>query len=126
MLTKGLSKREKVLFGITVTLIAAVGLYMFVAEPVYSRWKTLNDEIESKADYITNNKRLLERYRMLEEQYIKFPGFTSVAESEEKEVAKALSTIEVISNLSSCRIQNVKPRASRKIAGYRPIYFKAN
>jgi len=118
-----LSKREKTLFLAVITVIALAFFFKFIAEPLFAQWKTLNDQIKSKAAYIAKNKRLLSRYKSLEEEYVKFPSLSEGVESEEKEVAKALAAIEGISKLSSCYIQNVKPRASKKIAGYREISF---
>lgn len=124
MITRSLSNREKTLFLIIIIMIGAALLYGFVAEPIFMRWKNLDDRIKSKLAYMAKSRRLLNRYKTLEEEYINLPSPGDAMESEEREIAKTLAAIENISNSSSCRIQNVKPRASRKIGSYRAIAFE--
>jgi len=124
MAGKNLSRRERFMFVFTTTVAVSAGLFKFVIEPLHGQWKALNAEIKAKSVYIVKNRRLLNKYKSLEEEYIKFPSLSAAVESEEKEVLKALGSIEALYKSCSCNIQNVKPRTSKKIGSYKEISFE--
>ena len=63
-------------------------------------------------------------YRSLEADYVKYRDFIEVGKNEEEEFASALGELEDLSQKSSCRIVNVKPRASKRLGNYREISFE--
>jgi hypothetical protein len=124
MFARNLTAREKKLALIVVIAIASSLLYGFVAEPIFIRWKKREDQIKSKLAYMMKSERLLRKFKALEKEYTNLPSLTGAMESEEREIAKTLEALESISGASDCRIQNVKPRPSKKIGSYREISFE--
>ena len=117
------SKRERTLFLATAIIAIIAILYNFVAEPFVKDWKTLNARIRAKRTLLSKNTRLLTRYQILEEEYVKYPALTEVIESEEEKLAMALGEIEKISKKSSSRILNIKPHIPKKVGNYMEISF---
>jgi Tfp pilus assembly protein PilO len=124
MFKYNLSKRERSVLVITIGIAVLAVAYAFVIEPILGKSNMLNEQIRSKKSYILKNRVLLSKFKSLEEEYKRYPSLTVSAESEEKEVAKALSSIENISHSSSCPIADVKPRASKNIGSYKEILFE--
>ena len=124
MFIQNLSKREKTILSICVILGVTAIAYSLIIEPFIMRWRTLNDQIESKIALLIKNTRLLKMHKALEAEYAKYHGFMEISEDEEKELAKALGEIENVSAKSSCNIANIKPRASRKLGNYKEIFFE--
>ena len=119
-----LAKREKVLLSICIILATIAIAYSLAIEPVIVHWKTLNNQIESKAILLIRNTKLLNMYKTLKEEYVQYRDFIKVSENEERELAKALGEMENISKKSSCYIANVKPRTSKKLGSYKEISFE--
>ncbi len=117
-----ISNREKILLSITISFVITALFYNLIVEPLISRWRAFNGQIESKKALLNKNKRLLAAYKILEEEYIKYPVVLG-GKNEEEEIARALGEIENVSKKSSCYIVNLKPRASKKIGNYKEISF---
>ena len=97
MFIQNLSKREKIILSICVILAAIAITYNLIIEPFIMRWRTLNDQIESKIALLIKNTRLLKMRKPLETEYVKYHGVMEISEDEEKELAKALGEIENVS-----------------------------
>ena len=124
MFSHNLSKRERLVLTITISIAALAAAYVVVIEPMAGEWNKSSDEIKTKKARIVKNRILLARFKYLKKEYEKYPDLIAAVESEEKEVAKALSSMEDASRASSCPIADVKPRTSKKIGAYKEILFE--
>lgn len=124
MFIKNLSKREKLLLIVTLSIGCVVGIYVMIIEPIGIRWKMLDEQTESKVAQIIKDKTLLSAYKEMEKEYAKYQDLIQGSKNEEEELAKALGEIEAISKTSSCRILNVKSLSSKSVADYKEISFE--
>ena len=124
MFINNLSGREKnLLFGAITIALLALG-YTMILEPFILHWKTLNDRIDAKLTTLIKDTRLLNMYKTLEAEYVKYRDFLEVGKNEEEEFASALSEIESVSGKSACHIVNVKPRSSKILGNYKEISYE--
>ncbi|MFC1624073.1 hypothetical protein ACFL28_01960 [Candidatus Omnitrophota bacterium] len=123
MRIKNLAKREKGILLLTIALGAGALFYNLIIEPVIVRWRTLDEEIHSRSALLAKDARLLKAYSSLEEKYAKYNDVLESNQDEEEPLTNALGEIESISKKSSCRIVNIKSRASKELDGYREMSF---
>lgn len=112
-------KRERLLFTATVSLIAAVVLYVMVLEPVYSRWTNLSDELDTADSKLLKNLRLLTQKDSLKSEYDKYKDFIHQTASAEEQVAAAMGQIESFAMASGVKIISMKPTATKKFKAYK-------
>jgi Tfp pilus assembly protein PilO len=108
---------------VTIILGGLAVLYNIVLEPLVANWKMLNIKVTAKASELKKNLRLVKMYEFIEAEYAKYSEFIEAGKNEEEELASVLAEIESVSKKTSCRIRNVKPRATRKLGNYREISF---
>lgn len=123
MIGQNLAKREKLLVAACIALGASAIGYNMIVGPITAGWKTLSTEIEAKINLLGKNTKLLEMYDRLREEYLNYRDYIELGQSEQEELRAALEEIESISEKTSCRIVNVKPRAARQIGNYKEITF---
>lgn len=118
---KNLSKREKYIAAATVTVAAAAILYIFILEPITSRWSDLDKGIATKQSEFEKDSKILLKKKSLESEYAGISKFLKGAQSEDEAVASAISYIENTSKSDSCLIASVKPVGSKKVGSYKEI-----
>jgi len=121
MFIKNLSKRERNIAATTVLLIGAAFVYNFIIEPVAGQWASLNSQIESKADALKRDIRMLSNRKAIEEEYAKFSKYVKPGKSEEEATAETLSYLENLSRSDSCLIVNMKPISTKDFGAYKEL-----
>jgi hypothetical protein len=121
MLIKNLTKREKYIAAATVIVAAAAILYVFILEPISSRWSDLDKGIVSKQAELEKDTRILSKKKSLEADYAGISKFLKGAKSEDEAVADAMAYIENTSRSDSCLIVSIKPVGVKKTGSYKEI-----
>jgi len=98
-----ISKREKSIIAITVTVIVSALLYNFAIEPFFKKWRNINNQILIKRTAIKKDLRLLENKNTIIAEY------NACAESI-KNISKILSYIEKKADSLGIKTENIKPR----------------
>lgn len=116
-----LSKREKSLAIITVSVVVAALFYAFLIIPLHQSWKDLNSQIRSKIDALDAGFRILANQKQLNEEHIKISKYAKFTKSDEEAIADAMAYIETVSRNDSCLITNIKPLGINKTDNVREI-----
>lgn len=116
------SKNIKAVFAV-VLFAAGVAVCAWLAAPVFVRWGSLDHEIERKRLLFEQEQEWLSQYQAAGGDSVKQALSAARAQSGEEELAKALSAIESVSQQSSFRLLNLKPRTSKKIGDHRELSF---
>lgn len=109
MFPNNLSGRERYLLLITAVVVSTAFLYAFIIGPAASRWKNLNNQIQSKLDTIENDSKILANQKMIEDEYARISKSAKSAKNSEQAVADTLAFIENVSRNDACLITNIKP-----------------
>jgi Tfp pilus assembly protein PilO len=104
-----LSKRERNIVYIGVFLIALFILDRVIIYPVYSKIRSLNDELKEKELSITRDLRIASQKEKIIHETVKYASFLSSPKSEEEATTSLLKAIEGLANESSLYIIDMKP-----------------
>lgn len=105
-----LSKREKTILYITVSIIVINLGYSFILRPLLERYKQLNQEVLSKRIMLDKTIRLLGQKDIIEKEFQKLSPLVRLSGSVEEQMAKVLSQIESIATKESITISNMRPQ----------------
>ena len=114
------SKRERLLFGSTFSIIAAVCLYIFIAEPLYKKWSEINLEFESADSKLFKNLKLLAEKDKLEKEYTGYQEYTQKGGGEE-EIPSVLKEIESAALNCGVQITSMKPKDVKDFKRYKKL-----
>ncbi|MDO8535929.1 MAG: hypothetical protein Q7S30_02845 [Candidatus Omnitrophota bacterium] len=109
MLINNFNKREKYLALATVSIVSIALVYIFIMDPIVSKWKNLNGQIRSKVGILEKDSRLTANKKMIEAEYTKLSKKGRPSNSKDQEVAETLTFIESVSKNDTCFIVNIKP-----------------
>lgn len=113
------SMRERTLFIFTICIILGIGVYIFIAEPIYKKWIQLNAEFESTSTRLFKNLKLLTEKESLEKEYDKYKEHIQRAEGDEEEMASILKDIETTAVSSGVKIISIKPKGVKQFKNYK-------
>jgi hypothetical protein len=108
-LLSGLSKREKTIFYAACLSLSIVALDKLVIFPVYSKIKSLNNEIKEGEAGITRDMRMLAQKEKIILETKKYASYLGSPESEEEAMTSFLKEVENLANKSSLYIIDMKP-----------------
>ncbi len=124
MLT-AITKREKMLATLTVSITVIALIYNFIIEPLAKRWNSLDEEIREKAGLLRKHNRMLRNKEMIEELHSEYtPYFQPEALTPEEDSAIALTSIEKLARKAGVRITNIKPLAVKGLESYNKYTFR--
>ena len=115
----GLSKRERYILYICVTVIASSLLYNFVLEPAVRRWRSLGKEILVQRAKLEKNLKVIAREESARREYERYAGYIEQKGSDEEEMALLLREIEMLASNSGVRITDIKPRPVKDMKFYK-------
>ena len=98
-----ISKREKSIIAITVTVIVLALLYNFAIEPFFKKWGNINNQILIKRTAIKKDLRLLKNKNTIISEYNACAGSI-------KNISMILSYIEKKADSLGIKTENMKPR----------------
>lgn len=118
-LKSSISKREKVILAITILVIILSAFYVFIFEPLYRQYVSLNQEISMKNVQLTENLRLLKEKNVVKEEFKKYSHLLKARGTDEEEMASVLTEIEKIGKSTGIYLNDVKPQKIRDMDFYR-------
>ncbi|MFH0731464.1 MAG: hypothetical protein V2A72_00895 [Candidatus Omnitrophota bacterium] len=104
-----LSKREKIIFYGAAIIISLALLDRLIINPILSKIKSLNEQIQDRQSGIKRNLHILSQKDKIGTKMQKYSTFFSKAESEEEAIASFLKEVEKIANKSSVYLVDMKP-----------------
>ena len=107
---KHLSRREKIIFYITISIIAINLGYSFIFRPLLEKYKQLNQEALAKRIMLEKAQRLISQKDIIEREYNKLSSSFKLTGSAEEQMAKVLSQIESTATKESITISNMRPQ----------------
>ena len=121
-----LSKREKLIFYLTVLFVSLTLLDRMVISPISSKMQSLNKEIQEKETGIIKNLRILAQKDRISAESNKYSGFLDVPKSEEEETTALLKEIESLANKSTIYIVDMKPAGVKEIGSSKRYMVNLN
>jgi len=122
---KNITKREKFIGIITISVVFVAIIYNFAIEPLIEQWNTLGEEIRAKESLLRKNNRILRDKDNIERTHSEYTAyFKTEVLSAEEESAKALSSIEKVARNTNVRITNIKPLTIKSFKNYNKYTFR--
>ncbi|MBN1872576.1 MAG: hypothetical protein JW800_08390 [Candidatus Omnitrophica bacterium] len=122
---KNISKREKILAGLTIGVAVVALSYTLIIEPLVSRWRKLEEDIRDKEVLLVKHSKIIRDKGKLEnihKEYAKY--FQGGSLTKEEESALALSNIEEIARRTNTYITNIKPLTAKDFDNYSKLTFR--
>lgn len=119
MLLKHFSKREKSILYFAIVIITGIVLYSMALEPLWKKWKDLNESISNKEIQIIKNLKIMAQKDTISRLYDQYAENIKMKGSEEEETATILREIENIARMSSTRIIDIKPHKVQDMDFYK-------
>lgn len=119
-----LSKKEKRLFYITVTIIACVFLDRIVFRPVMNKLESFNGKISLEEKKLEKSMHILAQEPVITSEYKKFAQSIKQDQSDEETIASLLSSIEKMAGSVSVFILDMKPNPVDKSEFYKKFSVK--
>jgi Tfp pilus assembly protein PilO len=119
MIFSSLSKREKIIFFSTCSVIGLSLFFTVALEPFIKKWADLNNQIAAKEVKLQMDIKLLNKYHAIsKENKDRQTGFKS-ERSDEQETGAILSEIENLSRKSNVYVSVLKPYAIKDEGFYK-------
>jgi len=119
-----LSKKERRLFYIAVTVVAVVFLDRAVFRPVLNKLESFNGKISVEEKKLEKSMLILAQEAAITEEYKKFAQSIKQEQSDEETIASLLSSIEKMAKSVSVFILDMKPAAVEKTEFYKKYAVK--
>jgi len=109
-----LSKRERILFYVTVGIIISAGLINFVISPINRKWRRLNSQLSSLNAKFLRYTKILSLEKDIEAKYKAYADYLKVKGSNEEALALVLQDIERLARNSGVLLTNIIPSGVEK------------
>jgi len=124
---KNITKREKGLAVITMSIVFVALAYNFIIEPLAKRWGSMGEEIRGKETLLKKHNRILRDREIIERLHSEYTAYFQSEElSPEEESAIALSSIEKLARKANARITNIKPLTAKSFGNYNKYTFRVS
>ncbi len=110
MFINDLSKREKILFYSTVSIISISLIYSFTFRKTAGLWNELNQEITAKKIKLRKNIQYLLQEDSVRRNYQEYAPYIIQRGSNEEQMRDLLNQVERAARSADIRIANLKPR----------------
>jgi Tfp pilus assembly protein PilO len=114
-----LSKRERLLVTLTISVVAALAFFIFIADPAYKKWLNLGASVESANARLLKNLKLLANKESLEKEYDKYKLYIQKGEGGEEEISSILKEIEATAAGSGVDVTSIKPKGTKSFKEYK-------
>ena len=104
-----LSKRERIIFFLTVSVVSLVLLDRVILTPILDRVGSLGETIQVKEEAIEQSLLIITQEQRIEEEKDRYSSFLSKPQTEEKEITAFLQEIETLAKKSSIYLTDIKP-----------------
>jgi len=119
-----LSKKEKRLFYITVTIVACVFLDRIIFRPVMNKLESLNGKINLEEKKLEKSMLILKEETVIRSEYNKIAQNIKQEQSDEETIAVLLSSLEKMANSVSVFVSDMKPNPVEKADFYKKYSIK--
>jgi len=109
-----LSKREKIIFYATTFFVLLAFLDRLIIYPIYSKIRSINNEVSEKESGIVQNLRILSQKDRIEYETKKYASFFNKSKSEEENMTSFFKEIENLANKSSLYVVDIKPAGAKE------------
>jgi len=126
MFLTNLSKREKSLFYLVLTVIPASLIYNFLLQPLGTSWSQLNRQILEKEIHLKRNIRYLQQKDKVKSSYARYAGYIKRKGLDEEEMTFLLNEVERQARASDVHIVNIKPKPIKDLGYYKKYILEIN
>lgn len=120
MILSNLSKREKHVLYLCLTVVLSALFYNFLIEPLAQRWIKVNEDILRKEMELERNLKVISEKETVLKNYKEYAGRVKAKGSDEEEIATLLREVETITAKTSVRLTKVnKPRPVKNMKFYK-------
>lgn len=110
-----LSKREKLIFYLSVFFVSLTLLDRLVISPVSSKMRALDKEIQDKETGIKRDIKILAQKDRIAAESTKYNSFLDKTKSEEEETSSLLKEIESLAGKSTVYLIDMKPGGVKEV-----------
>ena len=114
-----LTKREKQIFYVCVSLVSVLILQGIVFKPLADKLSDLNHEIQLKETKLIKGLRAEKQRDLILKVYKGYEGYLKVKGSDEEIVSELLREIERLARESAVSISDIKPQSTNKRSMYK-------
>ena len=104
-----LSKRERTIFYVTVTIVSLVFLDRTMLSPILDKVSSLGEAIQAKEDAIEQSLLIVNQEERIEGESSLYTSFLSQPQEEEKAITAFLKEVEMLAKKSSIYLTDIKP-----------------
>lgn len=123
-LKSSISKREKMFFAMTISIITISIFYGFVIEPFFKAYIRLSREINIKQTRLAKNLKLMNEKDIVSNEFKRHSQQLKEKGSDEEEMASVLSEIEIIGKNVGFYLSNVKPQKIKDMDFYKIMFVE--
>lgn len=113
-LVSKLSKREKIIFYVTVFLVFSFVVNRLILHPAFSRIEALDMQIQKQDENIKKSLLILSREDEIMSEYDKYLSYFETEESKVEEPISFLKMVENLAKNSSVELLDIKPSSSQE------------
>lgn len=116
-----LTKRERVILYLTISVIIFSIVFNFVLTPILKRNELLNKEINIAKIKLKKYLRLLSKKDYIQNKYNKFVSGVNLSDTGKDTLVDALSELENLAKQANIRIIDIRPQGAKNINLYKEI-----
>jgi Tfp pilus assembly protein PilO len=125
-----LNKREKMLVGVTISVVVIGGHYLLVS-PLSKRWDDLNNRLRTKTQELELQKATLERQPQWKKDYDELRAKVGAQTSDQfRQTSDVIKKIQEVAGNTGIMISNIRPLSTAEKGVYRELpvqcAFEAN
>lgn len=109
-----LSKRERIIFCVTISFVSLLFLDRLVISPVFFKMQSLDKKIREKKASIKKTLRILAEKDRIEHEKNKFSPYSISASSKEERMTELLKEIESLANKALVYLIDIKPIGTKE------------
>lgn len=114
-----LSKREKMVFYLSIALLLAFALERLIFRPLIKKLSNINQEIQLRETKLVKSWRTQGQREQIYQEYKSYEKFTYLSGSDEEISALLLKEIEKLARDAGISLSNIKPRTIDKRTLYK-------
>lgn len=118
-------KRERIIFYITIALIAFSLLFNFLLSPLLGKYATLNKEINTSRLKLEKYHSLLGQKKEIENKYAKLSLSSELIKDTTDPLVISLAALENLAKNADIKIIDIRPEATQKSKGQNTIELRA-
>lgn len=121
-----LSKREKIIFYAAISFVSLTLLDRLIISPIYSKIKSLNEEVKEKESSIKKSLHILAQKERISSEIARYTSFLTSAKSEEEETTYLLKEIEGLANKAGVYLVDMKPGGLKDMGSSKKYLINLN